>query len=74
MAGIDFLASNHRIRTPALVIAGTRDEATPIAMSQEIAAAVPGARLVTIEGAHLSAVESPAQFGALLTTFLQGLS
>ena len=74
VASIDFRESNRHIRAPTLVIAGTRDEATPIAMSQEIASAVPNAKLVTIEGAHLSAVERPAEFSALLTTFWKSLS
>ncbi len=73
VAGIDYRHSNRRIRTPVLVIAGTRDEATPIAMSREIADAVPDARLVTIAGAHLSAVEKPEAFAHLLTAFWNSL-
>jgi 3-oxoadipate enol-lactonase len=69
VAGIDFRDSNCRIAKPTLVIAGTRDEATPPVMSQEIASAVPGSRLVKIEGAHLSAVERPADFNRLLQCF-----
>lgn len=69
VAGIDFRQSNPRVTVPALVIAGTRDEATPPAMSEAIAAAIPGARLVTIDAAHLSVVEQPAAFAALLNDF-----
>ena len=73
VAAIDLLAGDRRIALPALVIAGTQDEATPPALSEEIAAAIPGARLVTIDAAHLSAVERPAEFVALLMDFWRGL-
>lgn len=72
VAGIDFRASNPRIACPTLVIAGDRDEATPPAMSEAIAAAIPGARLERLNAAHLSAVEQPAAFAALLDSFWQG--
>lgn len=71
VAGIDFRASNPRIACPTLVITGERDEATPPAMSQAIAAAIPGARLATLQAAHLSAVEQPDAFAALLDDFWQ---
>jgi len=74
VAAIDFRKSNGSIALPTLVIAGTRDDATPMAMSEEIANAVPGAQLVTIDAAHLSAVERPAEFGRLLDSFWKGLA
>jgi 3-oxoadipate enol-lactonase len=59
------------IRAPTLVIAGELDAGTPVAMSEAIAKAIPGARLVVIRGAsHLSAVEKPAEFNALVRDFL----
>ncbi|MDM0112825.1 alpha/beta fold hydrolase [Variovorax sp. J22R133] len=69
VAAIDFRESNKRVQRPVLVIAGTLDEATPLAMSEEMVAAIPGARLATIDGAHLSAVELPAEFVRLVTQF-----
>ena len=69
VAGMDFRASNAGIRCPALVIAGTRDEATPVALSEAIVSSLPGARLATLPAAHLSAVEQPAAFAALLEAF-----
>lgn len=66
VAAIDFRDSNHRITTPTLVIGGLQDEATPLAMSEAMAAAIPHARLATIDAAHLSAVERPVQFTQLL--------
>lgn len=73
VAGIDFRASNTHIRCPALVIAGTRDEATPVAMAQAICSSIPGAQLRTLEAAHLSAVEQPAAFASVLEQFFENL-
>lgn len=67
---IDFFATNPLIACPALVIAGTRDEATPIAMSHAICNAISGAELATLDAAHLSAVERPEEFAALVAGFI----
>ena len=69
VGAIDFRESNRRIAVPTLVIAGTQDEATPPAMSQEIADAIAGAQLVTIDAAHISAMERPDDFVQLLRAF-----
>lgn len=74
VGAIDFRDSNRRIERPTLVIAGTQDEATPLAMSQQIAEAIAGAQLVTIDAAHISAVERPADFVQLLRTFWSRIS
>jgi 3-oxoadipate enol-lactonase len=73
VSAIDFRESNRRIATPTLVIAGLRDEATPLAMSEAVVAAIPGARLATIDAAHLSAVERPVEFSQLLIDFWRSL-
>jgi 3-oxoadipate enol-lactonase len=67
---IDFSTSNARIACPALVIAGTQDEATPLAMSRAICNAISGAELVALDVAHLSAVEQPVEFAALVAGFI----
>lgn len=66
---IDFRKSNTRIACPALVIAGTRDEATPAALSEAIQGGIQGAQLALIHAAHLSAVEQPVAFAKLLSDF-----
>ncbi|OYY89420.1 MAG: alpha/beta hydrolase, partial [Polaromonas sp. 28-63-22] len=43
---------------------------TPPALSEAIAAGIAGAQLRRIEAAHLSAVEKPEAFAALLRDFL----
>jgi 3-oxoadipate enol-lactonase len=73
VADMDCRASNAGIGCPALVIAGTLDEATPLAASEAMVAQICGAQLRTIEAAHLSAVERPAEFADLIDDFIGGL-
>lgn len=73
VASIDFRESNTRIAVPTLVIAGAQDLATPPAMSEQMVAQIPGAKLATIDAAHLSAVEKPDEFVALLIDFWRSL-
>jgi 3-oxoadipate enol-lactonase len=73
VAAIDFRESNRRIAVPTLVVGGLQDEATPMMMSKQMADAIPGARLVSINAAHLSAVERPAEFAQLLIDFWRSL-
>ena len=59
-----------RVRVPTMVVVGSEDRAQPPAESRAIAAAIPGARLLTIEGAgHLSALERPREAAELLAGF-----
>jgi pimeloyl-ACP methyl ester carboxylesterase len=61
------------IHAPTLVLCGSDDRATPLAKSEAIARAIPGARLVVIEGAgHISTVEQPAQVNEALVPFVRG--
>lgn len=48
----DTLEKSARIRVPTLVIHGDQDELIPHEMGAAIARAIPGARLVTVEGGH----------------------
>ena len=48
------------IRCPTLVLVGEQDEPTPPVLSEEMAAGIPGARLVKIpDCGHLSTMERP---------------
>jgi 3-oxoadipate enol-lactonase len=68
---LDFADAIRGLRAPTLVIAGELDLGTPLAMSQAIASRIPDARLEVLPGAaHLSAVEQPQAFGALVHRFL----
>jgi 3-oxoadipate enol-lactonase len=68
----DQRASLPSIRAPTLVIAGRFDAATPPAKGHAIAEAIPGARLVELDTAHISNLEVPEEFGAAVAGFLFG--
>jgi pimeloyl-ACP methyl ester carboxylesterase len=70
-ARIDSRPSLPAIRCPTLVLVGAQDEPTPPNLSEEIAAAIPGARLVKIpECGHLSTIERPAAVNEALVAWL----
>jgi len=54
------------VDVPALVVAGVDDVICPPAFHVEIAAALPNARTVTIDGGHLLPLEQPSEFGRLV--------
>lgn len=55
------------ITVPTLVVVGSEDVLTPPSDAEELAAAIPGARLAVIEGAgHLAPIERPDEVNALL--------
>lgn len=57
----DTMDSVHQITAPTLVIGGTADKMTPLKFSTTLAAQIPGAELVTIDGGgHMMALEQPA--------------
>lgn len=57
---------------PTLVLCGREDRTTPLAGHEEIARAVPGARLRVIERCgHLSTLERPAETSAALRAWLR---
>ncbi len=71
IAQIDITERLHEVKAPTLVIVGSEDGGTPPAMSREIAAAIPGARLEIIaEASHLSNIEQAEAFNRLLLDFL----
>jgi pimeloyl-ACP methyl ester carboxylesterase len=56
-----------RIAAPTLVGCGTEDQINPVPVSEAIAAAIPGARLVLMPGVgHISKLEAPQALAALL--------
>jgi 3-oxoadipate enol-lactonase len=62
------------IDVPTLVITGTEDKLIPPDVTAGIAAGVPGAELVRIEGAgHLTNLEAPAAFDTALDSVVSGL-
>src|ERR1700738_973245 len=60
------------IRCPTLVLVGEQDAATPPALSDEMAAAIPGARLAKIAACgHLSTMERPEAVTQELVAWLE---
>jgi 3-oxoadipate enol-lactonase len=60
------------VAVPTLVIVGTHDVATTAADGYWLAEAIPGARLVELDAAHLSNVECVEAFNEAVRTFLHG--
>jgi 3-oxoadipate enol-lactonase len=66
----DLRACLSGIRTPTLVISGTRDLATPPADGRFLAENISQARYVELDAAHLSNIEQRDRFTAELRSFL----
>ena len=68
---LDLLERDRAIACPTLIVVGEQDAGTPVAMSQALQAAIPGAELVILPNAsHLSNIEQPVAFNAALDAFL----
>ncbi|MFZ5780291.1 MAG: alpha/beta fold hydrolase [Pseudomonadota bacterium] len=62
-----------RITCPTVVVCGRDDAATPLFLSEEIAAAIPGSELVVVEKCgHLVTMEKPEETNAILARWLGG--
>jgi pimeloyl-ACP methyl ester carboxylesterase len=63
-----------RIRCPVLIIQGDRDAITGVSHGTELAAAIPGARLVVLAGAgHIPNARQPVVVNRLVRQFIDGL-
>lgn len=68
---LDLRESARAITSPTLIIAGSRDPATPPSCASELALAMPAQpRVVMLEAAHLSNLEQPTAFNRALCEFL----
>jgi 3-oxoadipate enol-lactonase len=59
------------ITNPVMVIAGAQDPATPPVAAKLIHESIRGSKLVTLDAAHLSNLEKPAEFTKAVMEFLQ---
>jgi pimeloyl-ACP methyl ester carboxylesterase len=67
----DFRPGLPNIKCPTLVLCGRQDQLTPPECSEEMAAAIPGAKLVLVEECgHLSTLERPEIVNAALREWL----
>ncbi len=72
MPGFDARDALPRIAAPTLVLSGTADRNAPPSGMERMAARIPGARYVALEGAgHLAYAERPAAFNAAVDGFLR---
>lgn len=59
------------LRVPTLVVAGRRDQMTPMKAGQALAAEIPGAKLAILESGHALTLESPREVTRLLAAHLR---
>lgn len=70
---VDERASLHRIAVPTLLVAGELDALVPVARHEEVAAEVPGSRVVVLPGTgHLAPLEAPTDVARALAGWLSG--
>lgn len=68
----DLTATLSAITTPTLVVAGSEDRSTPVAMVRDCAQAIPGARFEILAGAgHIPSIEQPDALATLIDGFLR---
>lgn len=68
----DLRAQAPTLRVPALCIAGSEDQATPVPLLDDLAQAIPGGRLAVLEGAgHIPCVQMPGALAALMKPFVE---
>lgn len=71
LGGLDLRPDLAKVDVPVLVLVGEQDEATPPAMSQELAAGLPDAELTVLPGcAHVPQLQSPQGFLSAVFPFL----
>lgn len=74
LAKADLRAQLPALRVPTLVLAGSEDQATPLALVAQTAALIPGARLETLIGSgHIPAIDAPQKTAALIQSFAKDL-
>jgi 3-oxoadipate enol-lactonase len=70
IAAMDFRASNANIKAPTLVIVGKHDPATPPSAGEAIQQQIEGAKLVSLEAAHISNIEQPKAYTDAVLNFM----
>jgi 3-oxoadipate enol-lactonase len=60
-----------KVRCPTLLVVGDQDPVTPLALQRQIASAIPNSRIRVVPNtAHLTMLETPGAFNAILLEFL----
>jgi pimeloyl-ACP methyl ester carboxylesterase len=72
VSGAADLDATAKISCPTLVMHARADRAIPFQLGEQLAAAIPGARLVAVEGSgHTMQVERPDEFNRLVLDFVR---
>jgi 3-oxoadipate enol-lactonase len=71
IAAMDLRTSNPSIKAPTLVIVGSQDVATPPSAGEAIQQQIKGAKLVSVDAAHISNMEQPKAYTEAVLNFLQ---
>ncbi|MET0670150.1 MAG: 3-oxoadipate enol-lactonase [Xanthobacteraceae bacterium] len=69
---MDFRHSTPRITAPTLVIVGAKDPATLPEWGADIQKMIKGAKIISLEAAHISNVEQPKAYTEAVLNFLRG--
>lgn len=73
-APLDLSGRLRELRTPALILAGDHDPAVPLSAQQQLAGAIPDARLEIVRGSgHLPQLEHPGEVSKVIELFVAGL-
>ncbi|MEO8559935.1 MAG: alpha/beta fold hydrolase, partial [Rhodospirillales bacterium] len=68
-----FTAKLPKIKARTLVIGSSNDNLIPLALSEKIAAGIPGAKLVVMpDGGHIPFIEKPAAVVKIVLDFIKG--
>ena len=59
------------MKTPALVVQATNDSTFPPEHGEEMAARIPNAELVVLEGGHTINNQNPLEFNRVMLEFLE---
>jgi 3-oxoadipate enol-lactonase len=71
LAELDLGYATHTLFTPTLVLVGDQDEATPPAMSEELASLLPDSRFIKLQGcAHVPQLQMPNLFLEAVMAFI----
>ena len=69
---LDVSALAAEVRAPTLVMHSRGDARVPFDEGRRLASLIPGARFALIEdAAHIPCVETPAEYAAIITRFLE---
>jgi len=69
---MDYRASTPTITAPTMVIVGSKDPATLPEYGVEIAKMIKGAKVTSLDAAHLSNIEKPKAYADAVLNFLKG--